>query len=90
MNQSSRRTTALAAAALVTLVAGCGGGGGGGDDTAPPAAIDAVPASASRSVGGMWDYLLALTKTQPQDREALDVSAFAPPRADDSEPSALN
>lgn len=77
----------LAALAVAAGVAGCGGGGG--DDT-PPAATDAVPASASRSVAGLLSYLVALTALQPEDKEALDVSAFAPPQPEDTEPQALD
>jgi hypothetical protein len=77
-----------AALAAAILVVGCGGGGG--DDTPPPAATDAVPASASQSVAGLLSYLVALTRLQPEDKEALDVSAFAPPQPDDSEPQALD
>lgn len=69
------------------LVAGCGGGG---DDAPPPVATDAVPASASQSVAGMLSYLQALVDLQPEDREALDVSAFAPPQPDDTEPETVN
>lgn len=69
------------------LVAGCGGGG---DDAPPPVATDAVPASASQSVAGMLSYLQALVGLQPEDREALDVSAFAPPQPDDTEPETVN
>lgn len=72
------------AAALV--VAGCGGGG---DDAPPPAATDAVPASASQSVSGLFTYLMALVLLQPEDKEALDVSAFSPPQPDDIEAQAL-
>jgi hypothetical protein len=73
--------------AATVLVAACGGGGG--DDAPPPAATDAVPASASQSVGGLVSYLKALTAAAPEDKEALDVSAFAPPQPDDTEPQTL-
>lgn len=82
--------TLWASLAAAALVAGCGGGGGGGDDTPPPAATDAVPASASQSVAGMWNYLRALALLLPEDKEALDVSAFGPPQPDDAEPETLN
>ena len=82
------KTTSFGVALLAALlVAGCGGGG---SDDAPPAATDAVPASASQSVAGLWRYLSALVLLQPEDKEALDVSAFAPPQPDDSEPQALD
>lgn len=73
---------------VALLAAGCGGGGG--DDAAPPAATDAVPESASQSVAGMWSYLRALTRLQPEDKEALDVSAFGPPQPDDTEPETVD
>lgn len=85
-----KKNTKLLLASLIVAagVAGCGGGGGG-DDT-PPAATDAVPASASRSVAGLLSYLVALTALQPEDKEAIDVSAFAPPQPEDTEPQALD
>ena len=70
--------------AAAALVVGCGGGG---DDV--PAATDAVPASASQSVSGMWSYLKALVQLQPEDKEALDASTFSPPQPDDTEPEVL-
>lgn len=82
------KTTSLGVAILAALlVAGCGGGG---DDAAPPAATDAVPESASQSVAGLWRYLTALVRLQPEDKEALDVSAFEPPQPDDTEPETVN
>lgn len=83
-----RTTTFGLAIVVAVLVAGCGGGGG--DDAAPPAATDAVPESASQSVAGMWSYLLALTRLQPEDKDALDVSAFGPPQPDDTEPETVD
>ena len=49
----------------------------------------AVPASASQSVAGLLSYLKALTAAAPEDKEALDVTAFAPPQPDDTEPGAV-
>jgi hypothetical protein len=83
------KTTSFGVVILAALlVAGCGGGGG--DDAAPPAATDAVPDSASQSVAGLWRYLTALVRLQPEDKEALDVSAFEPPQPDDIEPETVD
>jgi hypothetical protein len=54
-----------------------------------PGPLDAVPPSASASVQGMVSYLDALSAQKPEDKEPLDVSAFAPPTSDDTEPSAV-
>jgi len=76
----------MATIAAATLVAACGGGG----DAAPgPLPTDAVPDSASASMSGMGDWLMALAATAPEDREPLDAARFAPPQPDDSEPAAL-
>jgi hypothetical protein len=85
-----KRSSLIAGAAAAVLLAGCGGGGGG-DDAAqpPPAATDAVPASASASVAGMMSYLVALAAAMADEKEALDVSGFAPPQPDDTEPDVV-
>jgi hypothetical protein len=70
--------------AAAAVLAGCGGGGGG-DTTPTPEATDAVPASASQSVAGMMSYLVALATAMADEKEALDVSSFAPPQPDDAE-----
>jgi len=79
-----RNLTTIAAAAL--LLAACGGGGGT-DMPAPD--TNSVPDSASASVAGLTSWLMRLTRTNPEDQEALDLMRFAPPRPDDAEPEAL-
>lgn len=69
----------------VALLSACGGGGG----EALPAVTDAVPADASASAAGMANWLGQLAATAPDDREPLDVAAFAPPQPDDTEPEVL-
>jgi|EndMetStandDraft_4_1072995.scaffolds.fasta_scaffold389929_2 hypothetical protein len=84
-----KKSSLIAGAAVAVLLAGCGGGGGGDAMPAPPAATDAVPASASQSVAGMMGYLVALAAAMADEKEALDVSAFAPPQPDDAEPATV-
>lgn len=73
---------------IVATLAACGGGGGGDDAPAPPP-TDSVPDSASASSTGMVAWLKRLAGIAPDDKEALDVGRFAPPRPDDTEPEAL-
>jgi ABC-type glycerol-3-phosphate transport system substrate-binding protein len=62
---------------------------GGGDDTpAPPAVTEAVPTSASASVGGLMDYLKALVVASADNLEPVDVSAVTPP-VDDTGDAAI-
>ena len=70
------------------LLAACGGGGGGADApaSAPPAATDAVPPEASASTAGLMAYLAALAADLTEDKEALDLSSFAPKSDDEAEP----
>ena len=82
-----KRSSLIACAAAAVLLAGCGGGGG--DATAVPVTTDAVPASASQSVAGMMAYLVDLAVAMAEDKEALDVSGFAPPQPDDTEPDTV-
>lgn len=74
------------ALACAALVAACGGGGG---DAPPALSTDAVPDEASTSATAMSDWLKLLAATAPEDREALDVTRFAPPQPDDTEPVAV-
>ncbi|MCW5663142.1 MAG: hypothetical protein KIT35_04850 [Piscinibacter sp.] len=77
----------LSMLALVAALAACGGGGG--DDTPATPPTDSVPDSASASSTGMVAWLKRLAGIAPEDKEALDVGRFAPPRPDDTEPEAL-
>lgn len=69
---------------MVLLLAACGGGG-----DAPPSVTDSVSADASASAAGMANWLALVAATAPDDREPLDVAAFAPPQPDDAEPEIL-
>lgn len=73
--------------AAAVLLAACGGGGGDDVPATPP--TDAVPDSASTSVGGMVGWLKQLAGLSPEDQEALDADRFTPPQPDDSEPETL-
>lgn len=77
--------TLVSIGAAVVLLAACGGGGG----DPLPVVTDSVPADASASSTGMVNWLSQVAATAPDDREALDVAAFAPPQPDDTEPEAL-
>jgi hypothetical protein len=72
---------------MAALAAACGGGSDAMPE--PPAPVDTVPASASQSVTGMWNYLKALTASTPENKEPADVAGFAPPQPDDAEPDSL-
>jgi len=37
----------------------------------------------------MWNYLKALAASTPESKEAADVSGFAPPKPDNTEPESL-
>jgi hypothetical protein len=84
-----KKTTLLLCSAAAWLLAACGGGGGYDDPPTPPAATDAVPASASQSVAGLLSYLVALTGIASENKEALDVSSFAPPQPENTEPETV-
>jgi len=75
--------TAAATVSAALLLAGCGGGS---DAPAAPGPTDAVPASASASSTGLKDYLLQLAGMQVDDKEPVDLTNFAPPTPDDTEP----
>ena len=78
----------LSILAAAALAAGCfGGGDDKGDSPAPP--TSGVPPSASQSVQGFIDYLVALTDTAPNDLEPVDVSAVTPPTSGTTEPAEL-
>ena len=81
-----KTTTLIAIAAAVVLASACGGGG---NDMPAPPDTDSVPDSASASTAGLTGWLMRLLKTAPEDKEALDLARFAPPRPDDAEPEAL-
>ena len=63
---------------LLMAVAALSACGGGDDDTPAPSVTDAVPASASASVGGLIDYLKALVVASADSLEPVDVSGVAP------------
>lgn len=61
---------------------------GGGSDPAPMAS-DAVPETASQGDGGLTAWVMALTREDTESKEPLDLSRFAPAKAEDTEPQAL-
>ena len=78
---------------IVLLMAGAvlSACGGGDDDTPPPPPVtEAVPASASASVGGLIDYLKALVVASADTLEPVDVSAVTPQTDDAVEPTAVD
>jgi len=75
----------LSTCVMALLLAACGGGGG----DPLPSVTDSVPADANASAAGMANWLALVAATAPDDREPLDVAAFAPPQPDDTEPEAL-
>lgn len=79
--------------AAAALLAACGGGGSDAPAPAPapqPGPLEQVPGSASQSAAGMVGYLKTLATLAPEDREAVDVSGFAPPAVDDGEPEPVS
>jgi len=85
---TNMRNGLLVLAAALTLSA-CGGGGGG--DTAPATdPLDGVPAQATTSASGLVSYLLGLTQSMTEVREAVDLSALSSLfTSEDSEPEAV-
>ena len=79
---------ALAGVATVIALASCGGGGdnGGGGSGPPPPVSNEPPASASASVLGFIDYLVALTFNGLDTIEPLDLTYFTAPVSDTTEP----
>ena len=76
---------------LLLTVAALSACGGGDDDTpAPPPVTEAVPASASASVGGLIGYLKALVVASADTLEPVDVSAVTPQSDDAVEPTAVD
>lgn len=80
--------------AAAALLSACFGGGGDAAPPPPPPAppppgpLEAVPPSASQSDAGMASYLASLSteNAAAESKEPLDVSTFAPPSPDDTEP----
>ena len=73
------------------LMAACGGGG---DDApaapAAPAVTEAVPATASTSVGGLIDYLKALVKAAADTLEPVSVAGVVPTTSETEEPRVID
>jgi hypothetical protein len=77
--------------AAAALLAACGGGGSEAPAPAPqPGPLEQVPGGASQSAAGLVGYLKTLATLAPEDREAVDVSGFAPPAVDDAEPEPVS
>ena len=75
---------------LLLTVAALSACGGGDDDTPAPPVTEAVPASASDSVGGLIGYLKALVVASADTLEPVDVSAVTPQSDDAVEPTAVD
>ena len=75
---------------LLMTVAALTACGGGDDDTPAPAVTEAVPASASASVGGLIAYLKALVVASADALEPVDVSAVTPQTDDAVEPTSVD
>jgi hypothetical protein len=77
----------MAAGALVAC-------GGGGDYTpaapATPAVTEAVPPSASGSVGGLIDYLQSLVKAAADTLQPVSVAGVLPVTSETEEPRAVD
>lgn len=96
MNTTSsyRLCSLFAAVAAAGVVAGCGGS----DETAAPVpgpipipATQAVPDSASASVGGLIAYLKALTASTNADAlEPVEATRLTAPVSDTTEPESLS
>ena len=73
------------------LMAACGGGG---DDApaapAAPAVTEAVPATASTTVGGLIDYLKALVKAAADTLEPVSVAGVVPTTSETEEPRVID
>lgn len=85
----NRKHTLISLFSAAALLAACGGGGGASDAApaaAPPAPTDAVPPEASQSTAGLMSYLNALGAAAAEEKEALDLSRFAPKSDDEAEP----
>ena len=83
-----KKQIAVVAAAAACL-AGCGGGGGG-DSSPPPSPTAGVYASASQSVQGFIDYLIALTNIAADSDEPVSIAAVVAPTSESDEPLALH
>ncbi|MFM8898352.1 MAG: hypothetical protein ACKOF9_00130 [Burkholderiales bacterium] len=85
------KTTLWISMAAVCVLTACGGGG---DDApaapATPAVTEAVPATASSSVGGLIDYLKALVKAAADTLEPVSVVGVLPATTETEEPRAVD
>jgi hypothetical protein len=83
------KSTVLLLCSAALLLAACGSGGGEPVAVAP-AAADQIPDRASASAAGMAGWMTVLASESAETKEPLDVSKFAPPETDDTEPELLN
>ena len=75
------------------VLAACGGGGDGSYTTPPPATpavTEAVPATASTSVGGLIDYLKALVKAAADTLEPVSLAGVVPTTSETEEPRVID
>ena len=80
-------TLVFCAAALLSA---CGGGDDSPEPTPTPAPTAAVPSSASASVLGLLNYLVALVASPADGLEPVDVSTVTPPTDDAIEPQPVD
>jgi len=81
----------LALVVATVAAAGCGGGGDADAGSAAPGTLGAnaqVPASAAASPNALVRFLKGLATTEVG--EPLQVGAFEPPKAEQSEPETLD
>ncbi len=84
MTRTAKRVALATAFAVGATLAGCGG------DYHQPAATEAVPASASESVGGFIAYLKELVVSAADMLEPVDTSMVTGPTDETSEPQVVD
>ena len=86
MKRHLRRVAMTATAAAALALGACGGND---YNNSEPAVTDAVPASASQSIGGFIDYVMKLVVAAADMLEPVDVSGVTAPTDEVSEPTPL-
>ena len=78
------KSTLYASMVAVCILTACGGGGDDGPSVPP--ATQAVPASASSTVGGLLDYLMELVKSAADSLEPVSLEGVMPRTTETEEP----